>query len=1153
MRIVPSSTGFRIGDFKFSLGKLYWEEQNGQFEIGHKDGYTVASGHYSDFRDANNVPYGSAQALITDLKYSLNFGSVAPANLVAPTISFQGDYDEPIEGDTLIADVGQWEGSFEIIYTYQWNRDGAPIDGATESTYVAQAGDAGSELTVVVTATNNYGSTSLGSENSIAVQLLAPQILTSEVTIQSGNNYATLEDTLEASCTFLGLSPTISYQWTRDGVPIAGETGSTYSISPIDEDTAITCEITVANVYGSDSVTPTGKSVADWFIMTVQSDGDLNANDGSALPYWQAGFYFPIAGAGTGYDFVVDWGDGTVESWDENNITSSHEVGHNYTEAGTYQIGLRGVFPMWSAQAPGITDAWKNIISIERWGSVVFNTQGAFSGAENLVEVTAPDTPNFDFSAGEPLRQMFKSCSSLTSISNIENWNTTGATDMLEMFYYCIDFDANLNNWDFSSITTIRGAFEGTESFNNGGQIPTWNFTSVLQLCRNAFKSSKGFNQDISSWDVSGVIEFAATFSESVFNNGGQPLTWDVSSVLDFSSMFEGAQDFNADLSTWDTSSGTNFSSMFRGCDSFNQSIDWLDLSNASIATSLLNSCTSFNQPVNLNIGSLTNLSAFFRECTSMNSPITITGSNIIVLGSFLQDATSFDSTLTIDMTNVTQATNMLDNIAWSVANYDAFLAYLDSVVLQNNVTIGVNGLFYENNTSRSNVIADHSWVFVGDINNDVFKFTVNTELSGTGATSNNQFKLPLNTNGTFSFDVYWGDGTSDTITLHNQAETTHTYSSPGIYQIAIIGQCEGFDCYTAANSNNGDGIKITSLDKFGTAGFIFDSNTRFRSAANMVMSPTDVPNITSLDFTDVFRGCASLGAHDYSGWDVSSVADFSSCFRDADVDGSSMANWQVGTAPLTSMFQGANCPTSLDLSNWVLLNTGSFNYGYIFASSDFNDPSILTWDVSSVRNFVDMFGAANAFNQDISGWDMSSATNLSGMFRSAQAFDQDLSAWTWPAGQVTDFRSTFTQATAFNNGGQPLLWDVSGCNNFLYMFRSAEAFNQDLSSWVFPNGTSLYGFLQGAISFDQDLSGWDMEKVVQMERFLFGAGLSTPNYDATLIGWAALSLQTIINFQNTVSMGSSQYTPGGAAEAARDTIVNNVSYDWNIVDGGPV
>ena len=74
----------------------------------------------------------------------------------------------PREGLELVADTGTWLGS-PSSYRYVWQRcsDAAypncqDIAGATESSYVARAGDAGTELRVGVVATNAGGDSDPG-------------------------------------------------------------------------------------------------------------------------------------------------------------------------------------------------------------------------------------------------------------------------------------------------------------------------------------------------------------------------------------------------------------------------------------------------------------------------------------------------------------------------------------------------------------------------------------------------------------------------------------------------------------------------------------------------------------------------------------------------------------------------------------------------------------------------------------------------------------------------------------------------------------------------------------------------------------------------------------------------------------------------------
>ncbi len=81
--------------------------------------------------------------------------TVAPANLFLPGLS-----GTPAVGQTLNCSPGSWSASPIPAFGYQWQRDGAPIAGATDSTYLVGAADQDHTLTCRVTATNSAGQAS---------------------------------------------------------------------------------------------------------------------------------------------------------------------------------------------------------------------------------------------------------------------------------------------------------------------------------------------------------------------------------------------------------------------------------------------------------------------------------------------------------------------------------------------------------------------------------------------------------------------------------------------------------------------------------------------------------------------------------------------------------------------------------------------------------------------------------------------------------------------------------------------------------------------------------------------------------------------------------------------------------------------------------
>jgi hypothetical protein len=80
-----------------------------------------------------------------------------PQNTAAPAIS-----GTVTVGSTLSVTTGTWTGVAPITYTYQWLRAGAPIFGATGSTYILAAADHTFMIGCMVNAQNPYGDTQAG-------------------------------------------------------------------------------------------------------------------------------------------------------------------------------------------------------------------------------------------------------------------------------------------------------------------------------------------------------------------------------------------------------------------------------------------------------------------------------------------------------------------------------------------------------------------------------------------------------------------------------------------------------------------------------------------------------------------------------------------------------------------------------------------------------------------------------------------------------------------------------------------------------------------------------------------------------------------------------------------------------------------------------
>ncbi|WP_166790458.1 carboxypeptidase regulatory-like domain-containing protein [Cryobacterium tagatosivorans] len=171
-------------------------------------------------------------------------------DLTGPVPTISGD---TALGSTLTLDTGGWEPS-PVDVAVEWQREGIVIPGETGTSLVLGAADAGAEITASVTGSKPGYSTLTMLSAAVTIGT-APVLSPTPVPVVVGSTM--VGETLTASVPPWGPAPVeISYQWLRNGVAVAGETGVSMLLGAADLAATITVAVTGSKV-GYESVTRT--------------------------------------------------------------------------------------------------------------------------------------------------------------------------------------------------------------------------------------------------------------------------------------------------------------------------------------------------------------------------------------------------------------------------------------------------------------------------------------------------------------------------------------------------------------------------------------------------------------------------------------------------------------------------------------------------------------------------------------------------------------------------------------------------------------------------------------------------------------------------------------------------------------------------------
>ena len=445
--------------------------------------------------------------------------------------------------------------------------------------------------------------------------------------------------------------------------------------------------------------------------------------------------------------------------------------------------------------------------------------------------------------------------------------------------------------------------------------------------------------------------------------------------ITNMSWCFRLAYAFNYDISNWDTSKVTHMNEMFRST-SFNQDIGSWDVSNVVKMEYMFKDVTSFNQDISSwSTGSLTDARFMFDGATSFNQPI-----------------------YSWDVTNVNFAESMFENASSFVTNLRVW-NFTNSESARSDMFLGA--------TAMANQFTGTSGY--GDTPENAFFSPTILQIQFNSVPTDGtitQLTIPVSSGSNIdtNFDLikwtdsYQGITNTPTYTVPNLGSGTTTVN---VYIALEIGS---FGHFGGDWSEGAPYLQVVSVSDDSSSwglGGVTDMSSMFANCTNTSLTVPQYIPPTATDISSSFLN--SSFNKTLINWDVSNVTDLNSMFSGNTFFNSDIQGWNTANVKdMSNMFNGC---TSFNNTVFFFETSNVTSMESMFQDcSAFTNNSVVSWDVSSVRNFSKMFQGATTYDNYLRGWDTSNSTSFSNMFLNATDMATRFSA-------VTGYGSTPTSS----------------------------------------------------------------------------------------------------------------------------------------------
>jgi hypothetical protein len=282
---------------------------------------------------------------------------------------------------------------------YQWNKNGSPLAGETNSSYTSSSFVTGDAITCTLNSNATCATPTSITSGATAMTVNSTVAPSVNISITNGTNPTCSGGSLTFTATPTNGGASPAYQWSKNGNPQAGQTASTYTLTGFTNGDIINCSMTSNLACASPATT-----VSNNITLTVSSTVVPSVTTSVT-----AGTNPACSGAAVTFTAVpANGGSSPVFQWNKNSTIISGETSSTYTTTGlangdvitcTMTSGFACASPA-SATSSGITMTVNSSVIPSVSASVTSGSNPACSGSSvtfTAVPVNGGANPSYQW------------------------------------------------------------------------------------------------------------------------------------------------------------------------------------------------------------------------------------------------------------------------------------------------------------------------------------------------------------------------------------------------------------------------------------------------------------------------------------------------------------------------------------------------------------------------------------------------------------------------------------------------------------------------------------------------------------------------------------------------------------------------------------